>query len=345
MIDFSNFKKYDVLLITCDDNSKHVVVFDRIEENGLYSFCGTDTDKEYGVFGNARFADFEDIKSCELAKQEDIEILYDELILYFKNNPPRWNKTFEISETHMTCWLEEFCNLCFWDEDVCDIKYYVIFGKGIDFGWYTNDTIKFYQPENSKDITTTINETQPKRDIYASEFMITHMMLPETPHNVNDELEYKIIDGYEFDRVENDKIILKVVKHKYPNTPEECYKILGVTVENLSEFIFKDFHLTVTHNPSNSNEYYINLFKNFFELKICYDAYRKIAGEELGLDKSWEPDWNTSVPKYVIACTSNGIEKQWETTYCKCLAFPTEEMRDTFYENFKDLIEECKELL
>jgi hypothetical protein len=29
----------------------------------------------------------------------------------------------------------------------------------------------------------------------------------------------------------------------------------------------------------------------------------------------------------------------------KILAFPTEEMRDTFYENFKDLIEQCKELL
>ena len=26
-------------------------------------------------------------------------------------------------------------------------------------------------------------------------------------------------------------------------------------------------------------------------------------------------------------------------------AFPTEEMRDAFYENFKDLIEQCKELL
>ena len=27
------------------------------------------------------------------------------------------------------------------------------------------------------------------------------------------------------------------------------------------------------------------------------------------------------------------------------LSFPTEEMRDAFYENFKDLIEQCKELL
>ena len=31
--------------------------------------------------------------------------------------------------------------------------------------------------------------------------------------------------------------------------------------------------------------------------------------------------------------------------YTFTLAFPTEEMRDAFYENFKELIEECKELL
>ena len=217
-----------------------------------------------------------------------------------------------------------------WNEDVCDMGYRVTFGSG-QWDWFTNDTIKFYQPENSKDIATTVNETQPKRDIYASEFMITHMLLPETPYNVNNELEYKIIDGYEFDRIENDKIILKVVKHKYPTTYEECCKVLGYDDRET---------YCICHTGTNER-----LFENLYHLKVCRDAYWKIAGEELGLGKPWEPDWNTSVSKYVIACTSNGIEKQWETTYCKCLAFPTAEMRDVFYENFKDLIEECKELL
>ena len=31
--------------------------------------------------------------------------------------------------------------------------------------------------------------------------------------------------------------------------------------------------------------------------------------------------------------------------YNHILSFPTEEMRDAFYENFKDLIELCKEFL
>lgn len=210
-----------------------------------------------------------------------------------------------------------------WDESVCDMKYYVVFGNGIDFGWYTNDTIKFYQPENSKDIVTTINETQPKRDIYASEFMITHMMLPETPHNVNDELEYKIINGYEFDRVENDKIILKVVKHKYPTTYDKCCDILDA-----NEFVRYE------------------LMTNFPKLINARNAYWKIAGEEMGLGKPWKPDWSTEHErKYVIEVYRNNVRTNSQGYSNTILAFPTAEMRDVFYENFKDLIEECKELL
>ena len=81
------------------------------------------------------------------------------------------------------------------------------------------------------------------------------------------------------------------------------------------------------------------------KLIICRDAYWKIAGEEMGLGKPWEPDWSKSEPKYVLVCTCNGIEKQWESTYCKIFAFPTEEIRDAFFEDFKDLIEQCKKFL
>lgn len=218
-----------------------------------------------------------------------------------------------------------------WDEDVCDMKYYVIFGHGIDFGWYTNDTIKFYQPENSKDVVTTVNETQPKRDIYASEFMITHMMLPETPHNVNDELEYKIIDGYEFDRVENNKIILKVVKPKYPMTFEECLNML---------YCKSVLRTIIGHKAE--------LLLNLEKLLICRKAYWKIAGEEIGLDKPWKPDFtNDDEERYGIYTVANKVVKD----FCgvgdvnTILTFPTEEMRDAFYKNFKDLIESCKELL
>ena len=208
-----------------------------------------------------------------------------------------------------------------WDEDVSDMKYFVAFGNGIDFGWYANDSIEFYKENKNLEVT------QSKRDIDKSEFIIKHMILP---NKVDDKLEYKIIDGYEFDKVENNKIILKPIKSKYPTTYVECCEVIA------------------NSKPYAMNEHYTDvnkLLQIFQTLIICRNAYWKIAGKELGLDKPWEPDWSTSKPKYVLACTCNGTEKQWETTYCKTFAFPTAEIRDGFYENFKDLIEQCKELL
>lgn len=90
--------------------------------------------------------------------------------------------------------------------------------------------------------------------------------------------------------------------------------------------------------------------KIFQEILICRDAYWKIAGEEMGLGKPWKPDYDSGVNKYGIICMNETIQKSnpstnWERHLNKVFEFPTEEMRDTFYKNFKELIESCKELL
>jgi hypothetical protein len=80
---------------------------------------------------------------------------------------------------------------------------------------------------------------------------------------------------------------------------------------------------------------------------MCRDAYWKIAGKEMGLGKPWEPDWRkTEERKFCFIRRNDNVVTKWETkTITRFLAFPTEEMRDSFYNNFKDLIEQCKELL
>jgi hypothetical protein len=84
--------------------------------------------------------------------------------------------------------------------------------------------------------------------------------------------------------------------------------------------------------------------ESFVKLLICRDAYWKIAGEEMGLDKPWEPAIQDTI--WGITRSKDEVEK-YSCHYGKTnlLEFPTEEMRDTFYKNFKDLIEQCKELL
>jgi hypothetical protein len=72
--------------------------------------------------------------------------------------------------------------------------------------------------------------------------------------------------------------------------------------------IESEWHLTSELNKSASCDLcltkefeYICKLEAFRKLLICRDAYWKIAGEQLELDKPWEPDWSTeSEVKYVI---------------------------------------------
>lgn len=93
------------------------------------------------------------------------------------------------------------------------------------------------------------------------------------------------------------------------------------------------------------NGYKSELLELFQKLIICRDAYWKIAGEEMGLSEPWEPDFKDDSDKYFICYVKDEVWKSNIRDCNKVLVFPTEEMRDAFYENFKDLIENCKELL
>ena len=118
-------------------------------------------------------------------------------------------------------------------------------------------------------------------------------------------------------------------KKEYPKTYCECKDILGL----------RDI------DDTERGYYKTDLIDKLQMLLICRDAYWKIAGEEMGLGKPWEPDWEYDDTKYVLFFNKNEIchEMMRHTSYV--LAFPTEEMRDAFYENFKELIKMCKELL
>ena len=120
-------------------------------------------------------------------------------------------------------------------------------------------------------------------------------------------------------------------KPKYPDNYEECVRI----AKNIHGY---DIHIDT---PA-----YSELIESFVKLLICRDAYWKILGEEMGLGKSWEPDWKHGKDKFYCICTTEGeiVLGEWYIDN-KILAFPTIEMRDIFYENFKDLIEQCKSLL
>ena len=162
--------------------------------------------------------------------------------------------------------------------------------------------------------------------------------LPSGNQNV-----WELPDGYQFtdengNVINATKIVLEKKGKKYPKTYEECAVIMGVELWNC----------LWGEDATEYEEQTEDLMDAFIKLKICRDAYWKIAGEEMGLGEPWEPDYNDinhETPKYCIYCDSGIISKGIFYQYQFILAFPTEEMRDAFYENFKKEIKICKELL
>lgn len=151
--------------------------------------------------------------------------------------------------------------------------------------------------------------------------------------NYENEVELKLGD-YEI-VVRGGRTYAVLKKPAYPKTYEECCKVLRISPEFLIKYSV----------DGSDTERDAPLIRKFIKLKRCRDVYWKIAGEEMGLGKPWEPDWNDSTRKCTIVVIGNDLVKHYTFAQNFILAFPTEEMRDVFYENFKDLIEGCKELL
>lgn len=146
---------------------------------------------------------------------------------------------------------------------------------------------------------------------------------------------YELPEGYHFvdengNVIDTKKILLVKNAPSYPKTYEECCDVIGISRHEVEIDI-----------PQPYQQKMFNLFK----LLICKDAYWKIAGDYLELDKPWEPDWNWCEYKFCIGTIHDEIEKFHAGNQNCILAFPTEEMRDEFHNNFKNLIEQCKELL
>ena len=154
--------------------------------------------------------------------------------------------------------------------------------------------------------------------------------LPSGNQNV-----WELPDDYQFvdengNVINATKIVLEKKKKEYPKTYEECCKVMNYCCNPVST--------KTTHKEE--------LIRKFQFLLLYRDAYWKIAGDEMGLGKPWEPDWKDGdTHKFNIHVIKDEIRCGVGLVKSDLLSFPTEEMRDAFKENFDPDIEICKELL
>ena len=168
---------------------------------------------------------------------------------------------------------------------------------------------------------------------------INHVWIPQVVKldeiHKNERFEIIRNDGYIFkdengNVINATKIVLEKKKKEYPKTYEECLNILGYNIAH-----------TIPMNHGHNGLLIMKLQR----LLIYRDAYWKIAGEEMGLDGPWEPDWNDTSIKYCLERDFDAIDKNVSNHKGRPFAFPTAEMRDAFKENFDPDIEICKEFL
>lgn len=159
--------------------------------------------------------------------------------------------------------------------------------------------------------------------------IMNHLIMEET-------IKINIPKGYEFAGVDDDnqQVVFERIGYQYPKTYEECHKLMVQ---------WKEYDC----NPNSELILCESPIHDFCKLIVARNIYWKIAGEQMGLGKPWKPDFTDfKEERYglytkhqtivnVYGCGDENI----------ILVFPTAEMRDAFYENFKDLIENCKELL
>lgn len=129
--------------------------------------------------------------------------------------------------------------------------------------------------------------------------------------------QYEIELG-DYELKESNGKLYAIRKHLYyPSTHDECLNILRK--ESGEEIVIL--------------EKTINLL---YQLILYRNAYWNIAGD-------WIPEFKFGKKKYCIMTKDNKVISATVEETNRILVFPTEEMRDVFYNNFKDLIETNKE--
>ena len=146
----------------------------------------------------------------------------------------------------------------------------------------------------------------------------------------NGETELSISDGYELQLRDGKYYIIKK-KPNYPTTFEECRKLVNVD----RSLLMGSYNMVF---------YKDTMLSSLQQLIICYEAYCKVLGEELGLSDSWKPKCGEK--HYVIHKLNDIVSLSTNMTTTPCLfSFPTEESQMSFYTNFKDLLYNCGDII
>ena len=153
------------------------------------------------------------------------------------------------------------------------------------------------------------------------------------------ELKIEVPAGYEIDKEKStfEKIVFKKIERELPKSWEELKVVEGFYIDEDSHI-----HDCPMVDVLRKNK---NVFPTEEEAEACV-ALAQLCQLRDAYNEGWKPDWEDYEQfKWCIVFFKDNIRVAEYLFIKKMLAFKTEELRDKFLENFRDLIETAKPLL
>ena len=155
-------------------------------------------------------------------------------------------------------------------------------------------------------------------------------------------ITFNIPKGYVIDKensTDTNIVLKKIFESSRPRTWEEyCEKMEG-----------KDsYYINSTRGGIISSKFGAAPIVSEFEDKEDTEAFAalsklfKLRKDWVG---EWKPDWGKDSKKYIIYNYANAVSKGIVLNTVTHLSFPTEEMRDEFFDCFQDFLEQAKTLI
>ena len=150
-----------------------------------------------------------------------------------------------------------------------------------------------------------------------------------------------IPEGYEIDKEQSTErqIVLRKIDNRVRSWEEYCDKMEGKDSYYFNEIVGK------ICSAKFKEDFILSEFVDDEDVVaiVAFSKLRKLRKQWIG---EWKPDYNNyNEVKFTIITAENEISKGERYTVSCSMSFPTEEMRDEFFNCFKDYLEQAKSLL
>ena len=165
---------------------------------------------------------------------------------------------------------------------------------------------------------------------------------------MNNEIKINVPEGMEIDKENStlECIKFKPKKKELPKTWEEFRKNNPVKPNEC--YISTNSDITEVQFAKTLEERIVDIDDNLLPSKEYAEAMLalcKIIQLRDCYNDGWKADWKNDERKYVIFVNNDRLNIWFSTKVNYVLSFKTEELRDKFFCNFRDLIEQAKLLL